>query len=81
ILFTELPEGIRPGRKLENTWVSFDGYYFKLIRYETAEEVAKGKFQWRRAPLLIGHRPTPMPAPEHTSALSFGGTFVPAVVT
>jgi hypothetical protein len=45
--FTELPEGLEPGDKLDIR-VSFDGYFFKIYRYRAADGM-------RDAPLLIGH--------------------------
>jgi len=55
VVFTELPEGLEPGEKL-NHKVSFDGYYFKLHGYETKEKNEKGELIWRMAPLLIGRK-------------------------
>ena len=79
ILFSELPEGLKPGIRLDNVWVKFDGYFFKLLHYETAEQL-KGKNQWRRAPLLIGRSPVKMAPPADESFLSFSNALVPAVV-
>ncbi len=53
IVFTDLPEGMEPGRELTYQ-VHFPGYYFKLMRYESSEKDEKGKNIWRVAPLLIG---------------------------
>lgn len=81
ILFTELPEGLRPALKLENTWAAFDGYYFKLMHYESGEEKSPGKNVWRKAPLLIGHTiQQQKPPAEEDSGLSFGSMMTLLVV-
>ncbi len=61
IVFTELPEGVleTPPKGPQwtvdlNVYARFQGYYFKLIRYESAEKIDEQRYQWRRAPLLIG---------------------------
>ncbi len=53
VIFTDLPEGLHPGEKLEVP-VEFDGYYFKVHAYETSEKNPNGTPVKRRAPLLIG---------------------------
>jgi len=53
VVFTELPEGLKPGERI-NHKVSFYGYYFKLHAYETKEKNEKNENVWYRAPLLIG---------------------------
>lgn len=55
LVVTELPEGIEPGED-KNLNVSFDGYFFKLLRYESRQDKPgeAGKKQWRRAPLFLG---------------------------
>jgi hypothetical protein len=47
VIFTDLPDGLEPGDKLD-VRVSFDGYFFKKYRYPAADGL-------RDAPLLIGH--------------------------
>lgn len=54
---TELPAGLEtqaPGRGLMNKWVAFDGYSFKLMRYDSAERDDKEKSITKKAPFLIG---------------------------
>lgn len=56
IAFTQLPEGMEVGERL-NYQVSVDGYYFKLMAYESNEKDEKGKKVWRVAPLLVAIKP------------------------
>ncbi|MFN4259059.1 MAG: hypothetical protein ACK4RK_07155 [Gemmataceae bacterium] len=55
IIVTEIPPELEKwlGQSLDDTWISFDGFFFKLYRYESAERV-NGRPQQRLAPLLIG---------------------------
>ncbi|WP_157369344.1 hypothetical protein [Zavarzinella formosa] len=55
LVVSELPEGVEPGEN-QNLNVSFDGYFFKLFRYESRQDKPgeAGKKQWRRAPLFLG---------------------------
>ena len=62
IAFTELPNGLVPAEKM-NVRVGFDGYYFKLTKYE-AESNKAGEKTYRRAPLLIGHTIEILPSEE-----------------
>lgn len=78
VVFTELPEGIKPGEKI-NYKVSFDGYYFKLLAYETKEKNQKGENQWRVAPLLIG-RSVQMLEPEPSIWSLQGNALIPAIL-
>jgi hypothetical protein len=79
IVFTELPKGLKLGHKLENVWVSFDGYFFKLMHYETGEKIAPNKYEWRKAPLLLGHSPQLQPPPKQETGMSFGD-LVPLII-
>jgi len=82
ILFTELPPGFVPDQDIDR-WVSFDGYFFKLMHYESGEKVGKvedDRYRRRKAPLLMGKTVVPVATPEGTSMVSFGGAFVPMVV-
>lgn len=57
VVISELPPGLEPqapGKGLMNKWVAFDGYSFKLMRYESGDKDATGSDKWKRAPLLIG---------------------------
>jgi hypothetical protein len=65
IAITELPEGLEPqsggrGQPLMNRSVSFAGYSFKLMQYESREPRPDDptKRKWKRAPLLIGRSVT-----------------------
>jgi hypothetical protein len=57
IAFTELPPEIQPGETLSYR-VAFDGYYFKLMAYESQkpDKDRPGKNEWHVAPFLIGRR-------------------------
>lgn len=72
IVFTDLPEGIEAGGRV-NYWVSFAGYYFKLMRYESAERDADdpSRFVVKRAPLLLGRGVLLRPDPEAASPVSW----------
>ncbi len=72
IVFTDLPEGIEAGGRV-NYWVSFAGYYFKLMRYESAERDADdpSRFVVKRAPLLLGRGVLLRPDPEAPSPVSW----------
>jgi hypothetical protein len=56
VVFTELPEGVSVGEHL-TWWVTFDGYFLKLMHYESGELKENGRNVWRKAPLLIGRQP------------------------
>ena len=80
IAFTELPPEIPVPDKASsvNKWVSFAGYSFKRIRYESQErDRQKDTAKWKAAPLLLGHGVLPKTDPRKDSPLSWGGTFVP----
>ncbi len=84
ILITELPAGVEPQKDpkhLLNLWVSFAGYSFKLLRYESGEQKKDdpSKFVWKQAPLLIGHSVTLEPEPNEPSTSPFTGVFLPGV--
>jgi hypothetical protein len=72
LVFTELPEGME-ARGRTNYWVSFAGYYFKLMRYESAERDADdpSRFVVKRAPLLLGRSVVLQPDPEAASPVSW----------
>lgn len=65
LVFTHLPKGLEPSEQFdEPPNVSFDGYFFKLYRYEAADPRKSD----REAPLLIGHSPVLKPAEESATA-------------
>jgi len=73
IVFTELPEGVVIGEKLTYS-IRFDGYSFKLIRYESREVKSDKVNQWRRAPMVIGKTislSTPPPAAIGNDGVTF----------
>ena len=78
--FTELPPGLKPVEQPQGKWVAFDGYYFKLLRYESGERLPDGKYKARIAPLLLGRTIQLAQPPEGDSPLSFRSTFVPLVL-
>ncbi|WP_162658263.1 hypothetical protein [Tuwongella immobilis] len=54
VLFLEKPEGIKLDVELDSVHVRVNGYFFKLMRYESKEKNPKTNGQiWRRAPLLM----------------------------
>jgi hypothetical protein len=80
IMMSELPDGLEPqpaGSRLMNRRVSFAGYYFKLMRYETPEVDDQKQNVIRRSPLLIGRS---VVLREAEREWSWGTTFVPGVV-
>jgi hypothetical protein len=71
VVFTDLPEGIELGRV--NKWVSFAGYSFKLMRYESGEHDKDDptKNVTKRAPLLLGRTLISQPDPDAPSSISW----------
>jgi hypothetical protein len=59
IVFYELPEGLKPAERIENIRVRFDGYFFKLMRYDSAKASPTDpeRSVVRRAPLFLGRSP------------------------
>jgi hypothetical protein len=72
IVFSDPIEGVEPGAKL-NKWVSFAGYAFKLLRYESAEKDREdaNRYTWKRAPLLLGRAALVRPDPEGAASVSW----------
>jgi hypothetical protein len=82
--FTEPLEGLEnpPKDGRVNRWVSFAGYSFKLMRYESAEQYedpAKG-YKVKRAPLLIGKSPVARRDPDAAVPLRSGALAQAAMV-
>lgn len=78
--FTEPPEGVEPGGRV-NKWVSFAGYSFKLMRYESAErhtDPAK-EFVVKKAPFLIGRGLIARRDPDAPTSMTWG-VFMQAAV-
>lgn len=76
VLFSELPEGLSPGEKI-NRKAEFDGYFFKKYLYESKFD-NKGQRRVNYAPLLIGRSITILP-PEQSG--SFFGQFLGLMAT
>jgi hypothetical protein len=55
--------------------VSFAGYVFKLLRYESAEKDRddSSRYTWKRAPLLLGRAAIVRPDPEGAASVSWRG--------
>jgi hypothetical protein len=72
VVFTDPLEGVEPTGRV-NRWVSFAGYAFKLMRYESGEKEKDDptRYVWKRAPLLLGRAATPRPDPESASPVSW----------
>jgi hypothetical protein len=81
LIVSELPPGLEPtpAGELTSRWVGFAGYYFKLLRYESAEADPKNpaKNVWKRAPLLIGRTVTPRDGGEPDGPGTWVGWFAP----
>ena len=78
IVFTDKPEGLEFGRV--NKWVSFAGYSFKLMRYESGERDKDDKNNvMKRAPMLIGRGIVFRPDPDGPSSLSWNNFVIVAV--
>ncbi|MCE9529924.1 MAG: hypothetical protein K8T89_02095, partial [Planctomycetes bacterium] len=75
IVFAELPEGVTPAEKM-NQRISFDGYYFKLLKYQY--DAKDGKDNWRYAPLLIGRSIKVIPG--EISLFSLENPSIPALM-
>lgn len=73
IVFTEPLEGVPPAGRV-NKWVSFAGYSFKKMRYQSAEPDPKdpNKNKDKFAPLLIGRSPIPRPDPDAPGVITWG---------
>jgi hypothetical protein len=80
VVFSELPDGFelyRPGQRPLDRWVSFAGYSFKLLQYESGEDRKDDPTRkvWKQAPLLIGHAVVPRPDPAEGLASSWWSSF------
>lgn len=81
IVFTEPLEDVEPGGRV-NKWVSFAGFSFKLMRYESAEkyENEPNRHKVKKAPLLIGKQPISRRDPEAATSLTWGGFMQGAII-
>src|SRR5262249_8633594 len=72
VVFSELPDGTAPA-DLVNKWVSFAGYSFKLLLYESKEQdkTDPKKNVWKKAPLLLGRAIVVRPDPEGAPSVSW----------
>lgn len=70
-------DGVEPTGRV-NKWVSFAGYSFKKIKYESAEEdpERKGKNLFKFAPLVIGKAPIGRPDPDGPTTSAAWASFV-----
>lgn len=68
VVFTETLAGVEPADRV-NVWVSFAGFSFKKMRYESAEEDPKAPKRnlHKLAPLLIGKSPVVRREPAEPS--------------
>ena len=61
IHFTDLPDGLEVDEKTgkANRWLSFSGYFFKLMHYKSGEKdpLDQNKNVMKKAPFLIGRSP------------------------
>lgn len=82
ILFTEPLEGVEATGRV-NKWISFAGYYFKKLRYQSAEQDPNNpnKNVDKYAPLLIGKSPIARPErdPDRPSQWTWGGFVLAAI--
>ena len=71
-MFTDPPEGVEPIGRV-NKWVTFAGYSFKLLQYESGEKDKDDpkKYVWKKAPLLLGRAIVVRPDPDGTTAVSW----------
>jgi len=72
IVFTDPLEGVEAIGRV-NKWVSFAGYVFKLMQYESGEHdtADPSKYKWKRAPLLLGRAAIVRTDPENASSVSW----------
>jgi len=79
VVLTELPEGLTPANRM-NRQVSFSGYFFKRMHYESSERGPDEQMKWKGAPLLIGRSITVVPEDSGYSGGTWSDFFVPAVL-
>ncbi|MDB5311596.1 MAG: hypothetical protein JWO38_5798 [Gemmataceae bacterium] len=81
IVFTDLPPGLVP-KPLMNVPVSFAGYSFKLLQYESGEQKKDdpSKHVWKGAPLLIGRSVIIRGTEDADGPSTWASWFVPAIV-
>lgn len=76
IVFTDPIEGIEANGHV-NAWVSFAGYAFKLLQYESGEKDREDprRNTWKRAPLLLGRAAIVRPDPDGAATVSWSSFF------
>ncbi len=82
VVVSELPSGLEPqpvGKGLLNNWVAFDGYSFKLMRYESGDKDPNDQNKWKRAPLLIGRTINLLNDPNGNS-VTYWKQFIPSIL-
>lgn len=79
--FTEPLAGVEPTGRV-NKWVSFAGYFFKKVRYESAEPDPKNPARnvHKYAPLLIGKCPIPRRDPDEPTAVTWSAFVLWAIL-
>jgi hypothetical protein len=72
VVFTDPPEGVEATGRV-NKWVSFAGFSFKLMRYESGERDKDDPSRKvvKRAPLLLGRAVIPRPDPDGPTPVSW----------
>jgi hypothetical protein len=76
VVFTDPVEGLDGVTGRVNKWVTFAGYSFKLMWYQSGERDKNDKNVTKKAPLLLGRAALPGRDPDGTAAVSWSG-FVP----
>jgi hypothetical protein len=76
IVFTEPIEDVEAGGNV-NKWMSFAGYVFKLMQYESGEKDRNdpSRNTWKRAPLLLGRAAIVRPDPDGAATVSWGSFY------
>lgn len=86
ILFTELPPGISAQKDLKkdimDKWVSFSGYSFKLMKYESSEVKKSDPLKGvaKLAPLMIGKGPILLNDQTNPEEAVWHKTFLPVIL-
>jgi len=81
IVFTDPIDGVEASGRV-NKWVSFAGYVFKLLQYESGENDRDDptRHKWKRAPLLLGRATLVRTDPEAASSVSWANFVIGAAL-